>query len=819
MGEWVNAIRHSIARIAKKLNVRSRKLRLFLAVTALILAASALVDYPYPLMGLAVIIALPLISSASLGLVGRIRQRTSRVPQVRESQDANDAVETSAPLLRELVHIETKVAIFAPIDLNVIDGSSIWLRNTISLFSESHQTVVILHKDIKFSPVTESLILMLAKSNISVVSPADLKWRQIDADNVTRVFETLDNFLPHLTQVVVRGLETGRELVNSRRFYSRLAVYLTDFYTLSPEGRPYVSSQAQQDVLVLASRGVTFVCQTELIRQEIAQLVPGFDPQFLTLPPLVLSPMVKRSRAIGRPEGDELRIAYLGKVSALWGLTELSLLFKQLRFSGVDFSGHLFIGKISRGAEEFLSDLAHMPEVQIMSSVDHQRGLAHLAKADIAYCWRPPKLEEHSLELSSKLVEAAALGVPVLAYPNQQNVDLLGEKYPGLVREPSDFMTAIAALMGTERVFFEELASSIQTRHGRPAGTMVVRELLGRECRQSTESDYSVIVAGHDLKFVDAFASSLKADGSSVTFESWGWNEPPVNKPQPIGPGTSIFCEWGLGNAVYHSANLPPGAKLLVRVHLQEIKGARRIASKINPENVSRFIFVSEMVRNEAIQMFGWELEKTVVIPNYVLDQCLPLQERTLTGRLRLGLLGMVPERKRLDRAIDLCEAFLDRGIDAELHVKSVDPLSWHGRRESEIKYFENQFKRVIDHPLLSTRVFFEPFGPDVYEWYSGVDFILSPSDFESFHYAVADGVCTGAFPVIWPWTSAVDIYPSNWVVKDTDDALERIMEIHSTSRMARYLLAGENRRFIVDRYGFRAVSGQLLQELSGRSD
>jgi hypothetical protein len=60
-------------------------------------------------------------------------------------------------------------------------------------------------------------------------------------------------------------------------------------------------------------------------------------------------------------------------------------------------------------------------------------------------------------------------------------------------------------------------------------------------------------------------------------------------------------------------------------------------------------------------------------------------------------------------------------------------------------------------------------------EWYAGIDYVLSTSDFESFHFTVADGTASGCMPIILPWEGADEIYPKEWVVNDAPSASIKI--------------------------------------------
>lgn len=80
-----------------------------------------------------------------------------------------------------------------------------------------------------------------------------------------------------------------------------------------------------------------------------------------------------------------------------------------------------------------------------------------------------------------------------------------------------------------------------------------------------------------------------------------------------------IFCEWGLANAVWHSKNKKEGKKLFIRIHAQEVrKKAEKFGHAINVSNINKFIFVSPLIRKQALEMFGWDEDKTEIIPNAV---------------------------------------------------------------------------------------------------------------------------------------------------------------------------------------------------------
>lgn len=122
----------------------------------------------------------------------------------------------------------------------------------------------------------------------------------------------------------------------------------------------------------------------------------------------------------------------------------------------------------------------------------------------------------------------------------------------------------------------------------------------------------------------------------------------------------------------------------------------------------------------------------------------------------------MVPQSKRLDRALDILKELRkeDDGYILRIKGKRPEEYPWMANRPEEMAWYENQYRRLEEDPLLKGAVIFDPHGNDMPEWYSGIDVILSVSDHESFHLAIAEGAAAGCTPISLPWEGADEIYP-----------------------------------------------------------
>ncbi|WP_006787621.1 hypothetical protein [Thiorhodospira sibirica] len=115
-----------------------------------------------------------------------------------------------------------------------------------------------------------------------------------------------------------------------------------------------------------------------------------------------------------------------------------------------------------------------------------------------------------------------------------------------------------------------------------------------------------------------------------------------------------IFCEWCLGNLKWYSHNKQPHQRLVARFHLQERE--LPYVAESNWDNIDHISYVSEFIRREGQKAFGFPFEKTSVIPNLLDESKFTPKKKTGDARYTLGIIGVAPARKRLDRALDLLE-------------------------------------------------------------------------------------------------------------------------------------------------------------------
>jgi glycosyltransferase involved in cell wall biosynthesis len=232
-----------------------------------------------------------------------------------------------------------------------------------------------------------------------------------------------------------------------------------------------------------------------------------------------------------------------------------------------------------------------------------------------------------------------------------------------------------------------------------------------------------------------------------------------------------VVCEWCLGNAVWYTANKRAHQRLLVRFHRFEFETDYPAA--IDAGAVDVWTFAGPHFLEMASDRFGWPAERCAFLPNGV-DVGRYDRPKRDGARFTLGILGYHRRLKRLDLALDLLERLREHDPRFRLSAKGQDPreVNWVWEDDEERRYFEELFARLEDADALRDAVESEPYDDTVPEWFTRVGFVLSPSDVESFHLAAAEGMASGAVPLVRRREGVVDLFPERWIFDDMDEML-----------------------------------------------
>ena len=143
-------------------------------------------------------------------------------------------------------------------------------------------------------------------------------------------------------------------------------------------------------------------------------------------------------------------------------------------------------------------------------------------------------------------------------------------------------------------------------------------------------------------------------------------------------------------------------------------------------KNINKIVIVAEHILNEAKQLFDWDDEKLEFIPNYVECERLKNKNKILSTK-KIAIVGVVPERKRLDVALDLIEGLRKKDKEWKLVVKGRLPHDYPWMmgesRRSELYYYDKQYNRIKKSKYLKNGVEFEGYTLTISEFYRSINF------------------------------------------------------------------------------------------------
>ncbi|QCZ92407.1 glycosyltransferase [Salinimonas iocasae] len=308
---------------------------------------------------------------------------------------------------------------------------------------------------------------------------------------------------------------------------------------------------------------------------------------------------------------------------------------------------------------------------------------------------------------------------------------------------------------------------------------LVIRKpSIENETKPNCVIQKTLLIAGHDLKFIKPFYRLFQKEKIRILLDFWQSHTKHDAKVSRrlLEQADIVFCEWMLGNAIWYGKNTPSSKVLVGRLHAQELRSP--LYESIPFEKFSSVIFVGPHMLRKAIERTPILASNGKLIYNGVdLEK---FQQKAIDARRKkvLGLVGMVPQSKRLDRALDILKALRKDDQEFILRVKGkrAEDYPWMLNRPEEMEWFNQQYRRIETDPLLKDAVIFDPQGDDMPQWYQEIGFILSVSDHESFHMAIVEGAASGAIPIVRPWEGSKELYGNENISEDILEIKSKIL-------------------------------------------
>lgn len=666
------------------------------------------------------------------------------------------------------------IAIYGDVNTNLIDGAAIWLISLAKTLAkiERINVFVFLKDKIKSTEVIDDAYKF---DNIYLIEPDKGPMKP---ETVVNTFKNFEEEHGCFDAVIVRGSDVCKALADAGSLDGRLIPYLTDI----PQSTELLTVEWKNKIDDIIYSAGHVLCQT-------SELSDFFALNFPSATTSLLPPMVP-ARLTGRRIEDSQKqvLIYAGKFAPEWGIRELFSTYRKLQEVFPKLELHIYGDKIHNPKDdpgfyqETLQQLSSGNGIVWHGRAARQQVLNALLSADLAWAWRHDSLEQHTKELSTKLLEYGLAKIPVLLNRSPLYEKLLGSNFELFARNQQELeQRARFALMlkKTKRLTapLENLVKQHSFEH------VAVKHLQPMLEKFPVRNKSVILLAGHDLKFFTHLEATFKQQGFTVLVDRWlGHNKHNEQRSKALlSRADIVICEWALGNAVWYSSHLQAHQKLHIRVHGQEVN--LEYFSKMDFSKISSINFVSQHLLDDGLLKQPMiPREKCHVIPNYVL--CEKLDRPKLDGaEFNIGLIGIVPKMKRLDKALDILEEVRKKDSRYRLFIKGKKPeeYSWMKNRPGEMAFYHEQYSRIDNSKWLKGAVFFDGFGSDMATWYQKIGYVLSTSEHESFHLSVADGAASGSIPKIIEWPGSRSLYGNEWNFCSVSQCAESFFSTSST--------------------------------------
>ena len=355
-----------------------------------------------------------------------VRRAARDHARLRALRMAADAV---APIVR--------VLLYSPANLNVVDGSSVWVESvaaTLTVGSDIwlvvplkvHERRTLITDSLRRLPRIEVLPVESSPGRVSgpLETNAMLDWiERLDAQ------EPFDLFL-------FRGFEVCDAAIARPAFRGR--VWST--YILEPEREPD-SVPYREAMAAIADGSAWVVSQSEEMRAVTEERVPAARGRTILLPPAIPADVPVAAAGSVVP-----RLLYTGKFHPFYPVPELIDVFDRLRSDHPELEFHLGGDKVWRTEEDEVYANALERRIATVTGVVWHGAMMRadvaelLAKGGIALSVWDYRYGSHwnDLVVSTKLLDYCAARIPVVLNRTPAQESILGSDYPLFVSDISE---------------------------------------------------------------------------------------------------------------------------------------------------------------------------------------------------------------------------------------------------------------------------------------------------------------------------------------------------------------------------------------------
>lgn len=342
------------------------------------------------------------------------------------------------------------ILLYGDVDLRYVDGSAIWLLSMARVLAQTKSRVFLLLKSARGQG---GLFEDLANiPNLEIIDDFTAKAVRGPRYQPLMASRRIEQLVVNndIDFVLCRGLQVCTEVAKLPNAGPRLWAYMTDV--------PQKSSSMDVDITStlanIAATASRVLVQTDEAREFLEFHVPAARQKTVLLPPMIpteLADTKQRTQtsqaSISHSNIRPIRLVYAGKFAKMWNTLEMCDLPMRAAQVGIPVELTLIGDKFQNDPDDtgwaarMKHGITNSYGVKWIGSMSRLNTLNELRNHDYGLAWRDPQLDT-SHELSTKLLEYAACGIPPLVNRTAMHQRILGVEYP-LFIDQSDIISTI----------------------------------------------------------------------------------------------------------------------------------------------------------------------------------------------------------------------------------------------------------------------------------------------------------------------------------------------------------------------------------------
>ncbi|WP_045453031.1 hypothetical protein [Psychrobacter sp. JCM 18903] len=678
------------------------------------------------------------------------------------------------------------IAVFGDISANGIDGSSIWMQSVCNLFSSAGHDVYLILRD----RPTDNTITNGIDIRVNIINPWDQSYTEIGSENTISPYElysilnAIDKKI-HFDNIIMRAPRFVKDMYRNianlsyKKIISKMDIYFAALSVFEDSYELTILNNVHSSINRL-------VVQTEQMRDYAEQMFPELVERVIVLNPMVPKIIYQDSKAIKNKIKNK-SVVYAGKLDVNYLIEDYidnSLSISELGYKVKLIGSKFNTVKDDKGFKNRLESKIKEKGIQWTKVLGRNETINETSKSTFLISIRDKKFDTNN-EISTKLLESISAGTLPIINKSRANMSIVGDNYPLFADSYSELYSIIGAFSLTTSNY-KKILNIAQNKVEAYTFKYIYDKQLKffyegyntNKLKNIKEVSRKVLIASHDNKFLSKVIKELEGiSGLVIKFDNWSSTLKNDKKysERMVEWADIIICEWAVGPAVFYSQNKKANQRLLIRLHRFEITTNQ--PSLINADNVDYFIVVSDYIKDFCIRNYKWESEKIKVLPQYA-DTLHFNREKIQGYEYNLGLLGCIPRLKRLDRSLDILEELRKTDDRYVLYIKSKMPWDvpfiWNKSEERE--FYFSQLERIENSEWLKDAVIFDDYGNDVSVWFRKIGWLLSTSDTEGCHTAVAEAMSSGSKSVIFDWPGSDNVYKLNEIFSSSQQASKHIL-------------------------------------------